>query len=707
MVAAVSAGHGAGRGPGIPRGPQDPDGDQRRKSLHLPPVARIRDDLRAFVGRGAGDRRRADAARARSALPASAHRKPASAPPRCLTRPTPARAARLHVVLAPDLPPPGQRANSSSAWNSPPAASAGCSAPPAWRALSCPKISAWWNGSPPHEGRARRHVVRGPRRFPRTARRARRPPARDARPRGPLRSTPPPCARRCAPPSTPMARSNSRPVARRQPRACRRWPRVAAATRREPDNAPAHRPGLPAPYQTLLRKSPAACPPTRPPRSSAGMAEAGAVLRSARRPLPPLRRTRPPPLRATLAGVEPGQPRFALSVEGSLNQLGARLRRPTRTAAPSRVGVTPEREAFTYAPPDAAPGVRHTRNVPPNAPPSPASPTGASPVPTPPATISCAARTPSCASSRSGCPRSKRSPAGRSRSARGSPTSASRSRSSPRKSPCAARARIGSRWKSPSPAAAANASRRPKSSVCSKWAPARAPAQRQARRPARRDAQRPPGSPARLRPFPAAPRRVPAPPIPGCVPRKHAREMGRRRRALVGTIRATQGRLQRPHDQRCPPRWPPLRPYQRKASAGSHSSPPTASAASSPTRWASAKPCKPWPTSRPCARPGRRPPPSLVVCPTSLVDNWRREAAKFTPELRPSPSTAPTAPPLFAQIAAADLVITSYALLRRDLENTAPASSPPSSSTRPTTSRTPTARSPRPPARFAATTASS
>ncbi len=61
-------------------------------------------------------------------------------------------------------------------------------------------------------------------------------------------------------------------------------------------------------------------------------------------------------------------------------------------------------------------------------------------------------------------------------------------------------------------------------------------------------------------------------------------------------------------------------------------------------------------------------PTSLVVCPTSLVDNWRREAAKFTPELKTLAIDGPDRAPLFAKINDSDLVITSYALLRRDLD---------------------------------------
>ncbi len=60
--------------------------------------------------------------------------------------------------------------------------------------------------------------------------------------------------------------------------------------------------------------------------------------------------------------------------------------------------------------------------------------------------------------------------------------------------------------------------------------------------------------------------------------------------------------------------------------------------------------------------------PSLIVCPTSLVANWRSEAAKFTPDLKTLAIDGPDRAPLFERISASDLVITSYALLRRDLE---------------------------------------
>jgi superfamily II DNA or RNA helicase len=62
------------------------------------------------------------------------------------------------------------------------------------------------------------------------------------------------------------------------------------------------------------------------------------------------------------------------------------------------------------------------------------------------------------------------------------------------------------------------------------------------------------------------------------------------------------------------------------------------------------------------------PGPHLVVCPSTLVWNWHREAARFTPALKSLQIHGPDRERLFAQIPAHDLVITSYALLRRDLE---------------------------------------
>jgi superfamily II DNA or RNA helicase len=60
--------------------------------------------------------------------------------------------------------------------------------------------------------------------------------------------------------------------------------------------------------------------------------------------------------------------------------------------------------------------------------------------------------------------------------------------------------------------------------------------------------------------------------------------------------------------------------------------------------------------------------PSLVVCPSSLIFNWRAEAAKWTPDLRVLAIDGPRRMEEFHKIEHSDLVITSYPLLRRDVE---------------------------------------
>lgn len=60
--------------------------------------------------------------------------------------------------------------------------------------------------------------------------------------------------------------------------------------------------------------------------------------------------------------------------------------------------------------------------------------------------------------------------------------------------------------------------------------------------------------------------------------------------------------------------------------------------------------------------------PTLVVCPTSLVFNWVAEAKKFTPGLRVLALHGADRHKLFEQVPHADLVVTSYALIRRDAE---------------------------------------
>ena len=63
-----------------------------------------------------------------------------------------------------------------------------------------------------------------------------------------------------------------------------------------------------------------------------------------------------------------------------------------------------------------------------------------------------------------------------------------------------------------------------------------------------------------------------------------------------------------------------------------------------------------------------QPGPALVVCPSSLVYNWQREVEKFTPERKVLLIEGANRAGLFSRISEADLVITSYPLLRRDAQ---------------------------------------
>ena len=60
--------------------------------------------------------------------------------------------------------------------------------------------------------------------------------------------------------------------------------------------------------------------------------------------------------------------------------------------------------------------------------------------------------------------------------------------------------------------------------------------------------------------------------------------------------------------------------------------------------------------------------PVLIVCPTSLVFNWLAEAKKFTPTLKVVALHGTGRHEHFEEIAKSDLVITSYALIRRDAD---------------------------------------
>jgi superfamily II DNA or RNA helicase len=64
---------------------------------------------------------------------------------------------------------------------------------------------------------------------------------------------------------------------------------------------------------------------------------------------------------------------------------------------------------------------------------------------------------------------------------------------------------------------------------------------------------------------------------------------------------------------------------------------------------------------------GRAENPSLVVCPTSVASNWVAEARRFTPNLRVVLLTGANRDKLYDQIKNADLVITTYAIMRLDL----------------------------------------
>jgi superfamily II DNA or RNA helicase len=65
---------------------------------------------------------------------------------------------------------------------------------------------------------------------------------------------------------------------------------------------------------------------------------------------------------------------------------------------------------------------------------------------------------------------------------------------------------------------------------------------------------------------------------------------------------------------------------------------------------------------------GRLDRPALIVAPTSVLSNWQREAARFTPGLKCLLLHGPTRSRHYAQLHEYDLVITSYALMTRDLE---------------------------------------
>ncbi|HYW77879.1 MAG TPA: DEAD/DEAH box helicase [Gammaproteobacteria bacterium] len=68
---------------------------------------------------------------------------------------------------------------------------------------------------------------------------------------------------------------------------------------------------------------------------------------------------------------------------------------------------------------------------------------------------------------------------------------------------------------------------------------------------------------------------------------------------------------------------------------------------------------------------GKADAPSLVLMPTSLLFNWEREAQRFAPSLRVLRLHGPKRGELSDQIGQADLVLTTYALVHRDIETLA------------------------------------
>ena len=72
---------------------------------------------------------------------------------------------------------------------------------------------------------------------------------------------------------------------------------------------------------------------------------------------------------------------------------------------------------------------------------------------------------------------------------------------------------------------------------------------------------------------------------------------------------------------------------------------------------------------------GRLDEPALIVLPTSLIFNWKHEAARFAPGLSVLSLHGPERESRFAEIPGHDLVLTTYPLLWRDADELMPHSS--------------------------------
>jgi SNF2 family DNA or RNA helicase len=64
---------------------------------------------------------------------------------------------------------------------------------------------------------------------------------------------------------------------------------------------------------------------------------------------------------------------------------------------------------------------------------------------------------------------------------------------------------------------------------------------------------------------------------------------------------------------------------------------------------------------------GRLTQPALIIMPTSLIPNWQDEAARFTPQLKVLSLYGSKRQALFAHMAEHDIILSTYALLPRDL----------------------------------------
>jgi superfamily II DNA or RNA helicase len=60
--------------------------------------------------------------------------------------------------------------------------------------------------------------------------------------------------------------------------------------------------------------------------------------------------------------------------------------------------------------------------------------------------------------------------------------------------------------------------------------------------------------------------------------------------------------------------------------------------------------------------------PSLIVCPTSIVENWAEEIVKFVPAMKVTIMSGPDRHAKFDELDDTNIAITSYALMRRDVD---------------------------------------